>query len=180
MKKIIISILMVFSIFIIAGCNKKDNENSIYYRNDMNIISEYNDYVIALTEEFSEFNLYSMYKHLDYEKYEKIWDFNSAGFMMIEYRRITWNDNNVYLFGYGNGYAYDIDTGKEVYSIGNLIPSIDGDEGIGRFDRLFGNDGKFIYYEFSHTYGYYYAKVTMDLKSVEVISKDDIPSDLNK
>lgn len=179
MKKIIIFIIVISGTLLITGCNKKGNENGeIYHRNDLKVMSEYNEYIIALSEELSEINIYSMYKNTSYENYKKIWDFKGDNHD-IENHHITWNENNVYLLGWG-GHAYDIDTGKEVYSLSiNLMPLKDDDDGVGNLDRLFGNDGKFIYYKYSHNANNYYGKVTMDLKSVEVINESDIPTNLN-
>ncbi len=45
------------------------------------------------------------------------------------------------------------------------------DNGIGRLDRVLGNDAKYIYYEYSCNADDYYGKVSMDLTTVEVIEK---------
>ena len=47
--------------------------------------------------------------------------------------------------------------------------------------RLFGNDGRYIYYNYSFndSSNEYYGKVSMDLSNVEIITKGEIPKDLN-
>ena len=78
--------------------------------------------------------------------------------------------------------VYDVETGKEKYDLKtNMFPR-EGSDDISSLasTRLFGNDGKYIYYEYSFndSSNIYYGKVSMDLSNVEVITKDEIPNEL--
>lgn len=178
MKKIIL--LFIGLMLTVVGCtNNNDNwETESLTRNNLNIVSEYNEYIIALSEEQAETNVYSMYKNTEYENYQKIWSFDVSDNHDIENHHITWNDNIVYLLGYSNS-GYNIKDGKQVYSPESNLMILKDNNGTGRLDNVLGNDGKYIYYEYSCNADYYYGKVSMDLTTVEVIEKNDIPSNLN-
>ena len=178
MKKI----LWLFPILIlcICGCSNEES-NNIITRNSMKIISENGEYAIALKYELANANAYSMYKNIEYNDYKEIWTFDIHDNNSIENRKITWYDDTVYLLYYGI-VSYDVETGKEKYDLKtNMFPR-EGSDDISSLasTRLFGNDGKYIYYEYSFndSSNIYYGKVSMDLSNVEVITKDEIPNEL--
>lgn len=191
MKSKLLGILIcVVLVLGITGCNlkKKDsfssNENkteeTLYNRESLKKISEYGEYIIALSKEGNEINTYSVYKNVDYYDYKKIWDFPVSDNNGIESHNIIWNEKNVYIFGYGIC-AYNIDTGKKSYDLTTNLTPVDNNVA-GRLDRILGYDNKYIYYAYSSSAStkQYYGKITMDLSNVEVINKSDVPNDLKK
>lgn len=179
MKKTIL--LFIILGFALVGCtnSKDDLKTERFTRNDLNIVSEYNAYIIALSEEQENNNVYSMYKKTEYENYQKMWTFDISNNSDIENHHIAWNDNTIYLLGYSNR-GYNIQNGKEMYSLKSKLTILKDDNGIGRLDNILGNDGKYIYYTYSCNADNYYGKISLDLGAVEVIDKNSIPSHLNE
>ncbi len=155
-KLLSISICVII-ILGITGCNlkKEDSfssngnktEEHLYNRESLRKISEYGEYIIALSEEGTEINTYSVYKNVDYYDYKKIWDFPVSDNNGIESHNIIWNKKNVYIFGYG-AYAYNIDTGEESYALTTDLTPVDNNVA-GHLDRILGYDNKYIYYTYS-------------------------------
>lgn len=191
MKRRLLGILIcVVVVFGITGCSlkKEDSfssnvnktEEILYNKESLKKISEHGEYIIALSEETTMTDTYSVYKNVDYYDYKKIWDFPVSDNTGIESHNIIWNEKNVYIFGYGIC-AYDIDNGKESYTLTTNLTPVDNDVA-GRLDRILGYDNKYIYYTYSSSAStkQYYGRITMDLSNVEVINKSDVPDDLNK
>lgn len=174
MKKFVI---LLFLLILFTGCSSKE---VLYNGDSLDIISQHDGYVIAVDQKYSEANTYAMYKNVSYNDYEIVWTFDIANNVDIENHNIIWNDNAIYLLGY-DCVAYDIDSGKEISVCSDtLMPLSDDDSGNGKMDSILGISNSYIYYRYSSNLNHYVARVSLDLKNVEVINDTDIPGDIKK
>ena len=174
MKKII---MLFFLLILFTGCS---NKAVLYNGDSLDVISQHDSYVIAVDQKYSEANTYAMYKNVSYNDYEIIWTFDIANNIDIENHNIIWNDNAIYLLGY-DCVAYDIDSGKEISVCSDtLMPLSDDDSGNGKMDSILGISNSYIYYRYSSNLNNYVARVSLDLKNVEVINDTDIPDEVKK
>lgn len=178
MKKFLIIILILLC-FVTTGCS---NKKQTYYKNQLNIISNSNEeYLIALTNR-DETSHYSMYRLKAYDEYEKLYDLPISSNQAIENHRILWDNDKFYLIYY-NITAYKIDTGKKLYeTTKNIVPTDDEElcKTSTSIRKIYGKDNKYIYYNYYcvNNQTEYDAKITLDLKEIEKIESNDIPSNL--
>lgn len=179
-KTIIVSLIVILLCFVTVGCG---NKKQTFSREQLYIISDSEDkYVIALTDSLGETNQYSMYKLMEYEEYEKLYDLDASNNLAVESHHVLWDNDKFYLIHY-NIVAYDAETGKELYqSKSNIMPT-DNEELCGTntsIREIYGKDNEYIYYNYycENNMTGYYAKVTLDLQKVEEIEESDIPNSL--
>lgn len=179
MKKIISLIMIVILTIFMVGCS---NKKQTFYKNQLNIVSDSKgEYVIVLSDDTKEIDTYSMYKHIAYQEYEKLYDFPVSSNQSIAFHRILWNNDKFYLFEYGVK-LYDAETGNEISKSSLNTTPTDDENCYNKIDQgnFYGMDNKYVYYGYScrQNLKSYYAKITLDLKNITQIEKKDIPSDL--
>lgn len=179
MKKFLIIILILLC-FVTTGCS---NKKQTYYKNQLNIISDSKgEYVIVLSDDTKEIDTYSMYKHIAYEEYEKLYDFPVSSNQSIAFHRILWNNDKFYLFEDGVK-LYDAETGNEISKSSINTTPTDDEICYNRINQgtFYGMDNKYVYYGYycNQNQKDYEAKITLDLKNVTIIEKKDIPKNLN-
>ena len=180
MKKFLIIILILLC-FVTPGCS---NKKQTYYKNQLNIISDSKgEYVIVLSDDTKEIDTYSMYKHIAYQEYEKLYDFPVSSNQSIAFHRILWNNDKFYLFEDGVK-LYDAETGNEISKSSINTTPADDEKCYNRINKgtFYGMDNKYVYYGYfcDQNQKDYEAKITLDLKNVTLIEKKDIPSNLIK
>ena len=179
MKKFLIIILILLC-FVTTDCS---NKKQTYYKNQLNIISDSKgEYVIVLSDDTKEIDTYSMYKHIAYEEYEKLYDFPVSSNQSIAFHRILWNNDKFYLFEDGVK-LYDAETGNEISKSSINTTPTDDEICYNRINQgtFYGMDNKYVYYGYycNQNQKDYEAKITLDLKNVTLIEKKDIPKNLN-
>lgn len=171
---IIITILFGIIIFTNLFSNpKKNNKNTDEKKySELNIISEYKEYVVTMNASNSELDTFDVFKNTEYDIYIKVFSLSEE--FNLEGRFICWNDDKLYIIKDG-ATAYDLSNGKIIYT-GNLNKLLNNTTG--RIDRVLGIKENYIYYQFSYN-GDFYGKVDLDLKNVQIIQKQDIPKEFN-
>ncbi len=173
----IIAILIIIAIgFIFKILTNNTNNEDIRHRNNLEIISEYNEYALAVDKSYSEMNTYAIFINNEYENYKKIFTLKNEGFT-LEKRFIVWNGKNVYILGYSPK-AYSLRNGSIQYETDKLLSICNGN--LCTFAKVIGIDDKFIYYSASYNSEKYYGKVTLDLSKTTPITSDEIPLNLNR
>ena len=179
-KRILIffSFFVTSTLIILIGIklfsNSKSVENNIEYINykDLKIVSQYEDYVLAVDKQYSETQTYAIYKNVEYDDFVKIFPLKYSGFT-LEDRYIYWDDNKIYFFCTETAEIYDL-------SNGNLLKSLSmykiHNNQVGSFVRVLGADKENIYYEYLHNSEYYYACVDFELKDVKSVTREEIDS----
>lgn len=147
-KIIIFTIITILLYFSLVGCSDK---KQTFDREQLNIISDSkNKYVIVLTNDKGEANQYSMYKIVEYNKYEKLYDLPITSNVAIENHHILWNNDKFYLINY-NIVEYDADTGKELYQSKDKITPTDDEDVCNTntiIKKIYGKDDRYIYYNY--------------------------------
>lgn len=171
---IIIIILLVIVILSNLFSNAKNNNKNIDERkyNELNIISEYKEYIVAIDKNYSELDTFAVFKNTEYDMYKKVFSLSEE--FNLEGRFICWNDDKLYIIKDG-ATVYDLSNGKIIHT-GDLNKLLNNNTG--RIDRVLGIKENYIYYQFSYN-GDLYGKVDLDLQNVQIIQKQDIPKEFN-
>lgn len=170
---IIIIVVAIGSYFFITNSSSKKTENSDEVNiKDLKIISQHNEYIVALDQTSSETENYAVFKNTEYEMYKKVFSLEPD---IIESRLIFWVNNKLYLFGY-NPKVYNLNDGNIKYSI-DLIKLLNDTPG--NFDRVLGHDDSFIYYEYSHNGDSFFGKINFEFTDATIVEKKDIPNNLS-
>lgn len=172
---IITILIIIFIYFIFSIESEKSKNNETYHRSELEIISEYNEYILAVDKSYSEMNTYAIFINKDYENYEKLFAIEDEGFT-LEKRFIVWNSQNIYILGY-NPKAYNLNNGSVQYET-DLLSLCNGKHC--NFTKVIGIDDKYIYYSASYNSEMYYGKTSLDLSEITIITSDDIPSNLKR
>lgn len=182
MKKIcVISLIIIIVIMgILFGKNifhkKNDNlEVKNNYKNiqELNVISQYNDYLLVSSDSFSELQTYSIYKNVYGDNFKEL--FSLPDGESIESRFVYWLNDKLYVLG-NNPASYSLSDGK-MANTGDLNKILGGTTG--RIDKIMGTDKNYIYYTFSYNADVFYGKISFDLSNVTLIQKNDIPKEIN-
>ena len=170
---IIAILIIIYFVFSTGADNSKNGET--YHRSELEIISEYNEYILAVDKSYSEMNTYAIFINKEYENYEKLFVIKDEGFT-LEKRFIVWNDQNIYILGY-NPKAYNLINGSVQYET-DLLSLCNGMHC--NFIKVLGIDDKYIYYSVAYNSEIYYGKTSFDLSETTIITSNDIPSNLKR
>lgn len=170
---VILIIAFIYFIFKLVADNSSNNET--YHRSELEIISEYNEYILAIDKSYSEMNTYAIFINREYENYEKLFVIEDEGFN-LEKRFIIWNSKNIYILGY-NPKAYNLKNGSIQYET-DLLSLCNGKNC--NFTKVIGIDDKYIYYSVAYNSEMYYGKTSLDLSEITIITSGDIPSNLRR
>lgn len=88
---------------------------------------------------------------------------------------LNWTNDKIYILGY-NPTSYKLSNGN-IVDTGDLNKMLGGTTG--RIDKIIGIYNNFIYYTYSYNAEHFYGKISLDLNSVTIIQKDDLPKELN-
>lgn len=166
---ILLGIITYKSFFLNSRKNSKNIDER--KRSELNIISEYKEYMVAIDNVYSEMETFAVFKNVEHDIYQKVF---SLGEFNLEGRFICWNNDKLYILK-DVATAYELSNGNIIYT-GDLNKLLNNTTG--SIDRILGIKGNYIYYEFSYN-GDFYGRVTLDFKSVEIIQKQDIPKNFN-
>lgn len=170
-----IIIIIIFGIFIFSNLlsNFKIKEKNVDEKkySELNIVSEYNEYVVVLNNSSSEMDTFEVFKNTERDLYKKV--FSLPEEFNLEKRFICWNDNKLYIIKDG-ARAYDLSTGKRIYT-GDLNKIMNNTTG--RIDNVLGSDENFIYYTYTYKADHFYGKISYNLKDVIMVQEDDIPKE---
>lgn len=173
---LIIVFITVSSIYVFKNINSNDSTEISKSIQSLNIISQHNEYALVIDDKQSELlDTYSVYKNIETNMYQK--QFSLPEGQNIEGRFVCWTDDKIYILGFDPA-SYSLSNGK-VVDRGNLNKIFNNKTG--RMDRVIGIHEGFIYYEYSNydTGGSFYGKMSLNLKDVTIIQKEDIPKELN-
>ena len=185
-KKYIICLVLIIivgsCIFILKKVSNNHNNininNSTVIENtkniqDLNVISQHNEYVLVIDDTYSELQTYSVYQNINANNYKK--QFSLPEGKTIESRFICWTNDRIYVLGY-NPASYKLSNGN-IVDTGDLNKILGGTTG--RIDKIIWIYNNFIYYTYSYNAEHFYGKISLDLNSVTIIQKDDLPKELN-
>lgn len=172
---LIIVFITVGSIYVFKNINSNDSTEVSKSIQSLNIISQHNEYALVIDDTESELETYSVYKNIETNMYQK--QFSLPEGQNIEGRFVCWTDDKIYVLG-DSARSYSLSNGS-VIDKGNLKKMFNNKTG--RMDRVIGIHEGFIYYNYSNydSGGSFYGKMSLNLKDVTIIQKEDIPKELN-
>ncbi len=189
MKKIYI-IFLVGIIFLISGCNKKEQNKNLYNIQDLEVLSGNGEYLFGPDERAS----YSIYRKKSDEKYEKVCHTSIQANILKEHPDIEfkyiWTKSFIYIFmrHQNSVVKYDLNNCEKVEAT-YLVPDYNpenfrspniNDRFALELDAL-GKDDKYIYYKYLDVYKkWHYMRIDLNLTKVEKINSSDVPDELNK
>ena len=161
--------------YVFENINSNDSTEVSKSIQSLNIISQHNEYALVIDDTESELETYSVYKNIETNMYQK--HFSVPSGQGIEGRFVCWTDDKIYILGFEPA-SYNLSNGK-VVDRGNLNKIFNNKTG--RMDRVIGIHEGFIYYNYSNydSGDSFYGKMSLNLKDVTIIQKEDIPKDLN-
>ena len=176
-KLAILGIIILLVILIIISFNflkkeKVDLEDINY--NNLQIISEYSNYVLAIDKTYSEITTYAIYKKMYKDSYQKLFSLQEFG-ENIEKRHICWDENSVYIINH-NPISYDLLSGKIINTgdINKLLNNTHGD-----INRVYGINDNYLYYSYNGNGNHYYAKSNLDFTNIVLIEQNEVPFKTN-
>lgn len=179
MKKKNIIFLVVFIIILVVGSalifvklDQNENQNNKEYRRlrDLEVVSQHNEYVLAFDEHLSELDTFAIFKNVESDMYKKHFSLEDGN---IESRFVCWTNDNLYILNF-DAKSYDLSTGKIIDE--NSSSLFNGTTG--RMDRVLGIYDGFIYYQYTYVADKFYARISLDLSTVEYIEEKDVPKEL--
>ncbi len=172
-KWVYLIIIFIVALLVISFLNTRDKKNKpeIKYIDDIKIISSNGDYALVEGQE-PNYSIFTVYKSLGHGNYQKTFSFPIGS--NVESRLICWTYDKIYFFGFTIA-SFDLETGAMIDE-GNR--NILTGSSTGYIDAALGIYDENIYYEYTATGEEYhrgYGKVSLDLKNVKFIEKDDVP-----
>lgn len=180
MKKKNIIFLVAFIIILVIGgaliffkLDKNQSQNNKDYRrlSNLEVISQHNEYVLAFDEHLSELDTFAVFKNVESNMYKK--QFKVVNDNYVESRFVCWTNDKLYILNF-DAKSYDLATGKITDE--NSSSLFNGTTG--RMDRVLGIYDGFIYYEYIYVADKFYARISLDLSTVEYIEEKDVPKEL--
>lgn len=168
---VISSLFLTFKIVnkVLDNDNNDNNNHDIRQLNSLKIMSQHNEYILAEDEVLPELTTYAVFKEVKYESYEKIISLGSGG---IYPESILWLEDKLYINYRDTIHGYDLINKIELNSI-YLSPI----NHVSSNCHLFGYDENYIYCSLDN---YKYYKVDYELKTKQIITEDELPSNLKK
>ena len=171
--KVLFILVLIGIIVLIASCTKTMIDYSqMVSRKSLKIISEHNAYALVVENEDSELPTYAVYKNVNYNNYQKVFDLRVTN--DIWSGLVCWTDDRLFIFGFTIA-SYDLTNGQIIDEGDFRLSNAD----TGMIDRVLGIYDNYIYYEYANKENRY-GKTSLDFKEVIPITKKDLPKKLEK
>ncbi len=171
--KVLFILVLAGIIVLIVSCTKTMVDYSqMVSRKSLKIISEHNAYALVVENEDYELPTYAVYKNVNYNNYQKVFDLRVTN--DIWSGLVCWTDDRLFIFGFTIA-SYDLTNGQIIDEGDFRLSNAD----TGMIGRVLGIYDNYIYYEYANREDSY-GKTSLDFKEVIPITKKDLPKKLEK